>query len=159
MAIWSQNRYIVGGLVLVILGHWSIILQGHGVPFPWKLDFLLWRTNCTLHRISGGSNLDCWSRMSDNEDPQRNFSCNFHLLDVLRLHRSCADGIQAHWNNIFPLPQVDGSRAPHSYDFYRWPHFLYTCVRVSFTGVLRIKGSVAHLRILASCPISLLQYS
>ena len=68
--------------------------------------------------------------MSDNEDPQRNFSCNFHLLDVLRLHRSCADGIQAHWNNILPLPRVDGSRAPHSYDFYRWPHFLYTCVRV-----------------------------
>ena len=39
MAIWSQNRYIVGGLVLVILGHWSIILQGHGTSFPCKLDF------------------------------------------------------------------------------------------------------------------------
>jgi hypothetical protein len=37
MAIWSQNRYIVGGLVLVILGHWSLILQG--APFPCKLDF------------------------------------------------------------------------------------------------------------------------
>jgi len=37
MAIWSQNRYIVGGLVLVILGHWSLILQG--APFPWKVDF------------------------------------------------------------------------------------------------------------------------
>ena len=35
--------------------------------------------------------------------------------------------------------------------------FILACV--SFTGVLRIKGSVAHLRILASCPISLLQYS
>lgn len=28
MAVWSQNRYIIGGLVLVILGHWSLILQG-----------------------------------------------------------------------------------------------------------------------------------
>jgi hypothetical protein len=28
MAIWNQNRYIVGGLILVILGHWSLILQG-----------------------------------------------------------------------------------------------------------------------------------
>ena len=28
MAIWSQNRYIIGFLVLVILGHWSVILQG-----------------------------------------------------------------------------------------------------------------------------------
>ena len=36
MAIWSQNRYIVGGLVLVILGHWSLLLQG--APFPCKLD-------------------------------------------------------------------------------------------------------------------------
>jgi hypothetical protein len=38
MAIWSQNRYIVGGLVLVILGHWSIIIL-QGAPFPCKLDF------------------------------------------------------------------------------------------------------------------------
>ena len=37
MAIWSQNRYIVGGLVLVILGHWSLIFQG--LPFPCKLNF------------------------------------------------------------------------------------------------------------------------
>ncbi|KIM37061.1 hypothetical protein M413DRAFT_423897 [Hebeloma cylindrosporum] len=36
MAIWAQNRYIIGGLVLIILGHWSIILQG--APFPCKLD-------------------------------------------------------------------------------------------------------------------------
>lgn len=28
MAIWSQNRYIIGFLILVILGHWSLILQG-----------------------------------------------------------------------------------------------------------------------------------
>ena len=37
MAIWSQNRYIVGGLVIVILGHWSLILQG--APFPCRMDF------------------------------------------------------------------------------------------------------------------------
>ncbi|KIM36079.1 hypothetical protein M413DRAFT_427933 [Hebeloma cylindrosporum] len=28
MAIWAHNRYIIGGLVLIILGHWSLILQG-----------------------------------------------------------------------------------------------------------------------------------
>jgi hypothetical protein len=28
MAIWSQNKYIVGFLVLVAFGHWSLILQG-----------------------------------------------------------------------------------------------------------------------------------
>ncbi|EDR02612.1 uncharacterized protein LACBIDRAFT_308272 [Laccaria bicolor S238N-H82] len=31
MAIWSQNKYIIGLLVLIILGHWSLILQGRSV--------------------------------------------------------------------------------------------------------------------------------
>ena len=97
--------------------------------------------------------------MSDNGDPQQNFRCDFHLLDVLRLYRPIVEHIQAHWNNIFPLPRLEGSRAAHSYDFYRWPHFLHPCVRVYFTGVLRMKGSGAHLTIPVSCPISLRQYS
>ena len=156
MAIWSQNRYIVGGLVLVILGHWSLILQG--VSFPCKVGFHSDRL-CSLHRSSAESNLGSWSRVSDNGDPQQNFSFDFHLLDVLRLHRSFAERIQAHWNHIFPLPRFDGSRTPHSYDFHRWPYFLHTCVRVQFGGVLRMKGGVAHLSILVSCPISLRQYS
>jgi hypothetical protein len=29
MAVWSQNRYIIALLVVVILGHWSLILQGN----------------------------------------------------------------------------------------------------------------------------------
>lgn len=28
IAIWSQNKWIVGIIVLLILGHWSLILQG-----------------------------------------------------------------------------------------------------------------------------------
>ena len=28
MALWSQSRYIVIPLVVIILGHWSLILQG-----------------------------------------------------------------------------------------------------------------------------------
>lgn len=28
MALWSQNLYIVIPIVLIILGHWSLILQG-----------------------------------------------------------------------------------------------------------------------------------
>ncbi|KAF5310548.1 hypothetical protein D9619_008200 [Psilocybe cf. subviscida] len=35
MAIWNQNRYIVGGLILVILGHWSLILQGVQLTVQW----------------------------------------------------------------------------------------------------------------------------
>jgi hypothetical protein len=155
MAIWSQNRYIVGSLVLVILGHWSLIIL-QGAPFPCKLDF---HSDGTLHSNTGERNLDSWIRMSVHGDPQQYFICDFDLLDVLRLHRSFAEHIQAHRNNIFPLPRFEGSRTPHSSDFYRWPHFLYTCVRVYFTGVSRMKGSVTHLCIPVSCPISLRQYS
>ncbi|KAF8966627.1 hypothetical protein BDZ97DRAFT_1917437 [Flammula alnicola] len=35
MAIWTQNRYIVGGLILIILGHWSVILQGVQLEASW----------------------------------------------------------------------------------------------------------------------------
>lgn len=35
MAIWSQNRYLVGFLVLIILGHWSLILQGIELKAVW----------------------------------------------------------------------------------------------------------------------------
>ncbi|KAF8903939.1 hypothetical protein CPB84DRAFT_1706679 [Gymnopilus junonius] len=35
MAIWSQNIYIVGLLVFVIFGHWSLILQGVQLKAEW----------------------------------------------------------------------------------------------------------------------------
>ncbi|KAM6503359.1 hypothetical protein JOM56_000302 [Amanita muscaria] len=35
MAVWSQNRYIIGLLVVVMLGHWSLILQGVLLKAQW----------------------------------------------------------------------------------------------------------------------------
>lgn len=35
MAVWSQNRYVVIPLVIVILGHWSLILQGVLLKATW----------------------------------------------------------------------------------------------------------------------------
>ncbi|KAF9568259.1 hypothetical protein CPC08DRAFT_732709 [Agrocybe pediades] len=35
MAIWKQNRWVVGGLVALILGHWSLILQGVQLTAVW----------------------------------------------------------------------------------------------------------------------------
>ncbi|KAH0826679.1 hypothetical protein J3R83DRAFT_5067 [Lanmaoa asiatica] len=35
MAIWSQNKWIVGIIVLLILGHWSLILQGVLLQVNW----------------------------------------------------------------------------------------------------------------------------
>jgi len=34
-AIWAQNKYIIGLLVLIILGHWSLILQGVQLKAQW----------------------------------------------------------------------------------------------------------------------------
>ena len=31
MAIWNMNRYVVVPIVLIILGHWSLILQGNAL--------------------------------------------------------------------------------------------------------------------------------
>ena len=36
MAIWSQNRWIIGFLILLILGHWSLILQGVLLKAMWS---------------------------------------------------------------------------------------------------------------------------
>jgi len=35
IVVWSHNRYIVGLLLLVILGHWTLILQGIRVRAEW----------------------------------------------------------------------------------------------------------------------------
>ncbi|KAH7925422.1 hypothetical protein BV22DRAFT_1033977 [Leucogyrophana mollusca] len=35
VAIWSQNKYIIALLVLIILGHWSLILQGVLLTAAW----------------------------------------------------------------------------------------------------------------------------
>ncbi|KAG6915510.1 hypothetical protein DXG01_011135 [Tephrocybe rancida] len=35
MAVWSQNRWIIGFLILLILGHWSLILQGVLLSAVW----------------------------------------------------------------------------------------------------------------------------
>ncbi|KAH0580893.1 hypothetical protein H2248_012048 [Termitomyces sp. 'cryptogamus'] len=35
MAVWSRDRYIIGFLVVLILGHWSLILQGVNLSVIW----------------------------------------------------------------------------------------------------------------------------
>ncbi|KAI0732666.1 hypothetical protein C8Q72DRAFT_816345 [Fomitopsis betulina] len=35
IAVWSQSRWIIGLLVLIILGHWSLILQGAQLTATW----------------------------------------------------------------------------------------------------------------------------
>ncbi|KAF8438020.1 hypothetical protein L210DRAFT_3404906 [Boletus edulis BED1] len=35
IAIWSQNRWIIGVILLLILGHWSLILQGVLLKVKW----------------------------------------------------------------------------------------------------------------------------
>ncbi|KAI0074978.1 hypothetical protein K474DRAFT_1685531 [Panus rudis PR-1116 ss-1] len=37
MAIWNQNKFVVIPLVIIILGHWSLILQGGNLKAVWIL--------------------------------------------------------------------------------------------------------------------------
>lgn len=50
MAIWSQNKYIVGFLVLMIFGHWSLILQGVQLRATWvdSVGCVIIQTNNTV---------------------------------------------------------------------------------------------------------------
>ncbi|TFK38033.1 hypothetical protein BDQ12DRAFT_135210 [Crucibulum laeve] len=50
MAIWSQNRYIIGFLVLLMLGHWSLILQGVQLTATWVpgAGCVITKTNNTI---------------------------------------------------------------------------------------------------------------
>jgi hypothetical protein len=50
MAIWSQNKYIIGLLVLIILGHWSLILQGIQLKATWVdgVGCVITQTNNTI---------------------------------------------------------------------------------------------------------------
>ncbi|KIJ92967.1 hypothetical protein K443DRAFT_684893 [Laccaria amethystina LaAM-08-1] len=50
LAIWSQNKYIICFLVLIILGHWSLILQGIQLKATWVdgVGCAITRTNNTI---------------------------------------------------------------------------------------------------------------
>jgi len=41
MAVWSQNKWLVIFLVLVILGHWSLLLHGRCMNFPFTYKLTL----------------------------------------------------------------------------------------------------------------------
>nr|GAT52236.1 predicted protein [Mycena chlorophos] len=51
IAIWSQNKYIIGLLVVIILGHWSLILQGVLLKAVWSDELescVILSTNTTI---------------------------------------------------------------------------------------------------------------
>ncbi|GJE94556.1 hypothetical protein PsYK624_107260 [Phanerochaete sordida] len=50
MALWSQNMYIVVPLVIIILGHWSLILQGALLKAAWvpEQGCVITQTNNTV---------------------------------------------------------------------------------------------------------------
>ena len=35
MAIWSHNKFIIVGLIVIIMGHWSLILAGSQLKAIW----------------------------------------------------------------------------------------------------------------------------
>ena len=64
MAVWSQNKFIIAFLVLVILGHWSLLL--HGKEFNSLSDVHVSRTTGILLKATwvGGA---CVITYTDNK--------------------------------------------------------------------------------------------
>jgi hypothetical protein len=50
IAVWGHNRYVMYGLILLILGHWSVILQGVQLTVSWQepAGCVIQKTNNTL---------------------------------------------------------------------------------------------------------------
>ena len=65
MAMWHQNIYIVVPLVLIILGHWSLILQGAFSPIKAR-QILNYRI--VLLRCPHECSLDQWHRLCDHKN-------------------------------------------------------------------------------------------
>ena len=97
MAIWSQNRYIIGFLVLIILGHWSLILQGTTVRLVMKATKVLTTSTGVLVKAKWVPGIGCAITETNNTILAAIFiySMCFDLI-VLLLNMYKLIGI--HWN-------------------------------------------------------------
>jgi hypothetical protein len=140
--------------VLVILGHWSLILQG--APFSCKLDF----HSDGLIAFFIGVQLKATSipgvgcRITETHNK---------FLAAIFIYSMCFDFIILSLN-IYKLIGITSSPARDLKGRGRLTHIIFTdgliffilaCIYIS----LEYKGSSAHPSVPVSCPISLRQYS
>lgn len=83
IAIWSSNKYIVGGLILAIIGQWSLIFQGHLICKRKLAQF----SSCSFWFVVGhlkadwtADNLHCVSK-----------STNKKILSAFFIYAMCLD--------------------------------------------------------------------
>jgi len=90
MAVWGQRRYIVVPLIVILLGHWSLLLQGEYRPrvsyFAFHLTY-----RCRRSHDEGQMGPGCWM-CRDRDQSQANIRY-IHLCDVRRLHSAVPDGV------------------------------------------------------------------
>ena len=156
MAIWSQNRYIIGSLVLLILGHWSLIIL-RGAPFPCKLDLhsdgLIALFIVVLVKSIWIPGAGCQLPVAHNKIFAAIFIYSmFFDFIVLLLNIYKLIGITSS-----PYRDLKGrGRLTHMIFTDGLIFFILACVCIPLEYM---KGSVADLCILVSCPISLRRYS
>ena len=144
--------------MLVILGHWSIILQGHGAPFPCKLDF---HSDRLIPLFIGVQVKAIWVAGVGCQITETNNK----TLAAIFIYSMCFDFIVL-LLTVYKLIGITSSPSRESKGRGRLTHMIFTdgliffiLACVYFTGVPWMKGIVAHLSIPVSCPISLQQYS
>ena len=84
--MWHQNKYIVIPLVIIILGHWSLILQGPYISSASSLEALT-LTVVSWNRCLVEGFMDRGCRMRHYRNQQHRSSGDLHLFHVFRSHR------------------------------------------------------------------------
>jgi hypothetical protein len=136
MALWSQSLYIVIPIVIIIIGHWVLILKGCSFsrhPHSHQLRLIL---SCLffLYRYLAQSCLDPRSRLCDYRDQRDHPRRHIHLLHVFRPHHPCPYFCQA----------AKARRTEFSVNedaIQRWSHLFPHCVSVQLFYIRRLVHS------------------
>lgn len=97
MAVWSQKWYIVVPLVLVVLGHWSLLLHG-------KAQNNASVTSLTVCRCSDQGFLGRGHSVMHYHRNQQQATCRYlHLLHGIRLLGSVSHRLQTLLPSNHPL--------------------------------------------------------
>ena len=122
MAVWSQALSVVLFLVILILGHWSLLLQGVTLT-----SVLLGVSDIARPRRTLEGRMDSRARMRYHEHQQHDLVCGIHLHHVLRLHSPRAHRDQVGYS-VYSVEREIKNRAPH---LRRRPHLLLCRVSIS----------------------------
>ena len=89
MAVWSRRWFIVGPLIVIILGHWSLLLHGMESLILFLSRFL----RIFRHRRPFEGYLGTWSRLCHYWNRQQASSGHVYIFNGVRFDRLVVNGL------------------------------------------------------------------